>query len=265
MTATEVGHGARGARGGRRAVAGTTWPRLALFMGLAVAVVIADQVSKAWVDRSFALSRASDVVAAPLAPPTPVIGDFVRIAKGYNNGAIFSLFGSSASFFAIASLVAIVVILWYEITRGGRASILLTLTLGLLMGGAIGNEIDRLRLGYVIDFVDMGIGTWRWYTFNVADASISVSIVLLLVIGIVGDVGRPQEGSGAVGAGAPGGGTASVPGDRNVPGAGDPSAGDPSAGDPGDTGAGDTAGPGDTGTAAGTAAPTDAGGYGRPG
>ena len=218
MTAVEVGGKARGAGGGRRAIVGTTWPRLALFTGLAAAVVISDQVSKAWVNRSFALSRASDIVAAPLAPPTPVLGDFVRIAKVYNNGAIFSLFGSSASFFAIASLAAIAVIVWYEVTRGGRASILLTLTLGLLLGGAIGNEIDRLRLGYVIDFVDMGIGTWRWYTFNVADASISVSIVLLLLIGIVGDVGRPPEAAGAVGAGAPT--DVSPPGDGDGPGAG---------------------------------------------
>ena len=240
MTAVDVEGKARGVSGGRRVIAGTTWPRLALFAGLAAAVVIADQVSKAWVDRSFALSRASDVVAASLAPPTPVLGDFVRIAKGYNNGAIFSLFGSSASFFAIASLVAIAVILWYEVTRGGRASILLTLTLGLLMGGAIGNEIDRLRLGYVIDFVDMGIGTWRWYTFNVADASISVSIVLLLLIGIFGDVGKPAEGA-AAGGGQPGEGAGrgtGAPGDEIVPGAG----GSPDAGDPGGAGVADGTG-----------------------
>ncbi len=211
MTAVKVSGGVRGAGSGRRTIAGTTWPRLALFTGLAAAVVISDQVSKAWVDRSFALSRASDIVAAPLAPPTPVLGDFVRIAKGYNNGAIFSLFGSSATFFAIASLAAIAVIIWFEVTRGGRGSLLLTLALGLLMGGAVGNLIDRVRLGYVIDFVDMGIGTWRWYTFNVADASISVSIVLLLLIGIVGDVGGPPEAAGSVGAGAQG--------DANGPGA----------------------------------------------
>ncbi len=180
MTASGAGRWAR-------PVAGTTWPRLALFVGLAAGVLIADQLSKAWVDQSFALSRASDSAAAPLAPPTPVLGDFVRIAKGYNNGAIFSLFGSSATFFAVASLAAIAVIVWFAVVRGGRAPLLVTPALGLLLGGALGNLVDRIRLGYVIDFVDIGIGTVRWYTFNVADASISVAIVILLAVGLVGD------------------------------------------------------------------------------
>ncbi|MGO9179605.1 MAG: signal peptidase II [Candidatus Limnocylindrales bacterium] len=182
--------------GGPRAIAGTTWPRLLVFGGVSAAVVIADQLSKAWVDQSFRLSGASGTVAASVAAPTPLLGDFVRIAKGYNNGAIFGLFGSSVSLFAIGSLVAIAVIVWYELARGGRGSFLLTLTLGLLLGGAIGNEIDRIRLGYVIDFVDMGIGTWRFYTFNVADASISVSIVVLVGLGFLGDPFAPARVAG---------------------------------------------------------------------
>ncbi len=181
-------------RPGSRAVAGTTWPRLLTFAAVAAVIVVADQVSKAWVNASFGVAyTAGSAPAAALVPPTPVLGDYVRIAKGYNNGAIFSLFGQTASFFAVASLVAIAAILWYEVTRGRRASWLLTLALGLLMGGAIGNEIDRIRLGYVIDWVDMGVGTWRWYTFNVADAAISVSIVVLLLIGVCGDPFAPRE------------------------------------------------------------------------
>lgn len=176
-----------------RAVAGTTWPRLALFAGLAAVIIVADQVSKQWVDQSFALSRASSAVAAPLAPPTQVLGDWVRIAKGYNNGAIFSLFGASASLFAVGSMIAVAVMVWYELTRGARGSVLLTFALGLLMGGAVGNLIDRVRVGYVVDFVDMGIGNWRWYTFNVADAAISVSLVLLFLIGLFGDRFAPAE------------------------------------------------------------------------
>jgi len=178
---------------GPRAIAGTTWPRLVAFGGVAAAVVVVDQASKAWVDRSFELSGAAGRGLAAVVAPTPVLGDFVRIAKSYNNGAIFGLLGSSVSFFAIGSLVAIAVILWYEIARGGRGSFLLTLTLGLLLGGAIGNEIDRVRLGYVIDFVDMGVGAWRFYTFNVADASISVSIVILLALGLLGDPFTPAR------------------------------------------------------------------------
>jgi signal peptidase II len=61
---------------------------------------------------------------------------------------------------------------------------MLSITLGLLLGGALGNLIDRVRLGYVVDFVDAGIGSLRWYTFNVADASISCAIVLLLIVAL---------------------------------------------------------------------------------
>jgi hypothetical protein len=73
-------------------------------------------------------------------------------------------------------------------------------TLGLLLGGAIGNMIDRLRLGYVVDFVDVGLGPTRFYTFNVADSAISLAILLLFVAAL-----RPVlvEGSQAREASAP--------------------------------------------------------------
>ena len=63
----------------------------------------------------------------------------------------------------------------------------MTITLGLLLGGAMGNLIDRLRLGYVIDYVDTGLGANRWFTFNVADAAISLAIVGLILMTILGD------------------------------------------------------------------------------
>jgi lipoprotein signal peptidase len=71
-------------------------------------------------------------------------------------------------------------------------------TLGLLLGGALGNMADRLRLGYVVDFVDIGIGDLRWYTFNMADAAISAAIVLLVAAAFVpaltGLVDRRSDG-----------------------------------------------------------------------
>ncbi len=75
------------------------------------------------------------------------------------------------------------VIVWYE-SRAGQ-SLIVSIALGLLLGGAIGNLLDRLRFNYVVDFMDLGIGTWRWYTFNVADAAISASVVLLFVLALV--------------------------------------------------------------------------------
>ena len=57
----------------------------------------------------------------------------------------------------------------------------------MLLGGAIGNFIDRIRLGWVVDFVDMGIGDSRFYTFNVADSAISIALLLLIVIALFGE------------------------------------------------------------------------------
>jgi len=74
------------------------------------------------------------------------------------------------------------VIIGYE-ARAGRSRYL-TVTLGLLLGGALGNLADRVRLGHVVDFVDAGIGDLRFYTFNVADAAISAAILLLLILAI---------------------------------------------------------------------------------
>jgi len=162
------------------AAAGGDRRHLLLFFGLAIAVFVADQVSKRWVDASFGLSKPSELAPGAVVPPTDVLDGLIRITKTYNNGALFGMFSSTAAVFAIASLAVIGVILWYVLTRGGRGPILVTIALGLLLGGAVGNLVDRVRWGYVVDFVDMGIGGVRFYIFNVADASISIAIVLLL-------------------------------------------------------------------------------------
>ncbi len=159
--------------------AGQARRRWLLFGAAAGTVVVADQLSKAWVDAEFELG--------PAAAPTPVLGDLVRIAKGYNDGGIFGLFGNSAMVLGLASLAVIALIVVYQFRQGTTSGPLLSLTLGLLLGGAVGNLIDRLMHGHVIDFVDMGIGTLRFYTFNVADSAISMAIVLLLALSLFGD------------------------------------------------------------------------------
>ena len=78
--------------------------------------------------------------------------------------------------------------------RSGR-SLFLSVALGFLLGGAIGNLVDRLRLGYVVDFVDIGIGDLRFYTFNVADSAISTAIVLLVAVALVPGLARLADGS----------------------------------------------------------------------
>ncbi|HKB28936.1 MAG TPA: signal peptidase II, partial [Candidatus Limnocylindrales bacterium] len=94
------------------------------------------------------------------------------------NGGLFGLLRGQALPFALVSLIVVGLIVLYHARTGG--SQYLSITLGLLLGGALGNLIDRVRLGYVVDFVDAGIGSVRWYTFNVADSAISLAILLLV-------------------------------------------------------------------------------------
>lgn len=148
--------------------------RWLVFFGLAGLIVVADQLSKAWVVANFV-------------EPTQIVGDLVRIVIVRNTGGIFGLFGDSATLLGLASTVVIAFIVVYHAREGVRSHWLLTVALGLLLGGAVGNLIDRLRLGYVIDFVDVGIGDLRWYTFNVADSAISSAIVLLLFTVVLGE------------------------------------------------------------------------------
>jgi signal peptidase II len=144
------------------------WP---LFLGLAATVAVLDQLTKAWLTSM--LSPGESV---------QVIGEYVRLVHGQNNGALFGLFRESALLFGIVSVGVIALIVVYH-ARSGRSAYL-SVTLGLLLGGAIGNLIDRFRLGYVVDFVDIGIGTLRFYTFNVADMAISLSLILLVLLAI---------------------------------------------------------------------------------
>lgn len=169
------------ARGG-----GQARRRWTLFAALAAVVLLADQVTKTWVEANFRQAWTRAPVAG-FDAPTPVVGDLVRIAKSYNDGGIFGLFGSSAPILALASLAVIALIVVYQYRAGIAGPVLLTVALGLLLGGAVGNLVDRLRYGHVIDFVDTGIGTFRFYTFNVADSAISVAVVLLLALSLIGD------------------------------------------------------------------------------
>ncbi len=141
------------------------------FFVLATGIVIADQVTKAWVVSTISFGSV-----------VQVLGDYVRIWPVHNTGALFGLFPDQAILFAALSIGVVALIVWFHgqsvVTNGWLA----TLALGLLLGGAVGNLADRLRLGYVVDFVDMGLGDLRFYTYNVADAAISASLVLLILM-----------------------------------------------------------------------------------
>jgi signal peptidase II len=155
-----------------------------VFVALAGGVVVLDQLSKAWVTANLELGESIDLLAG-----------WLGIWYVANNGALFGLFRDQALLFAVLSVGVMILIVWYHGRAVAGGGWLATLALGLLLGGAIGNFLDRARLGYVVDFVDMGIpGGWRFYTWNVADAAITVSIVLLLAMAVL-PLGRREAGA----------------------------------------------------------------------
>ncbi|HEV8490429.1 MAG TPA: signal peptidase II [Candidatus Limnocylindrales bacterium] len=164
-------------------------PRWALFATLAAGILVVDQVTKAWVAANVPSDR-----------PVRVVDDYVRLVISHNTGGLFGMFRDLAPILALASVAVIGLIVWYH-GRSGR-SLVLTTALGLLLGGALGNLTDRLRLGYVLDFVDAGIGDLRWYTFNVADAAISTALLMLVLVAVRpslagGGGARPEGETGA--------------------------------------------------------------------
>jgi signal peptidase II len=159
--------GEAGGAAGTTTVATRSRAHWFIFVGVALTIMILDQLTKAWL---VANVSAGEVVN--------VLGDYIRLILTQNSGALFGLFAQNAVMFGIASLVVVGLIIAYH-AKAGR-SLYLSIALGLLLGGALGNLIDRLRLGYVIDFVDIGIGDLRFYTFNLADAAISTAIVMLI-------------------------------------------------------------------------------------
>ena len=145
--------------------------KLAPWYALAVLVVVLDQLTKYWVSASFDYGRARAVTG------------FFNLVLTYNKGAAFSFLAAASGwqrgFFIGIALVAVVVIS-VLIARHAREQ-LFCLSLALILGGAIGNVLDRIVLGYVVDFLDFYLGSWHWPAFNLADSAITAGAVLLVV------------------------------------------------------------------------------------
>jgi signal peptidase II len=109
-----------------------------------------------------------------------VLGDFFRLTYIHNPGAVFGIrLGSSVLHLVLSALaMGVVITMLVKTPHADRWG---GIGLALVLAGAIGNIVDRLRHGVVIDFLDFGIGDVRWYVFNVADACVSVGVVLLIV------------------------------------------------------------------------------------
>jgi signal peptidase II len=147
--------------------------KLTFFIPLAAGVLVLDQVTKAVVSTTLKMGESH-----------PVIPGFFNLTRVHNTGAAFGLLAGQASplrtgFFLVVSLVAMGVVLWmlYRLPPGQEVELV---ALSLILGGALGNVFDRVRLGEVVDFIDVYYRSYHWPAFNVADSAISIGVILLL-------------------------------------------------------------------------------------
>jgi signal peptidase II len=149
-------------------------PRRYLFLaGVVGTVFVVDQITKGLIQRTMRLHES-----------IPIIDRLFSLTYIRNPGAAFGLFaehgnGLRMAFFVTISVVAIL-FLWSLFLKTPKEAFLGRLSIAMVMGGALGNLVDRVRFGEVIDFLDFYIGTYHWPAFNMADSCISVGVALML-------------------------------------------------------------------------------------
>jgi signal peptidase II len=143
------------------------------FWPLLVTVLIADCASK----------RAVEARLQPGGPPRPVAGEVVRVRLGYNPDAAFGIPVGNGSRWLLPALAAVAVVaLVLVYRRAAPRNVMLITGLALVVGGALGNLLDRLRSARgVVDWIDIGIGNARFWTFNVADLAITIGACCLIL------------------------------------------------------------------------------------
>ncbi|MDD5169772.1 MAG: signal peptidase II [Syntrophales bacterium] len=145
-----------------------------LFLSIVVLTVVLDQITKYYIHTSMVLHSSF-----------PIIDGFFNITYIRNPGAAFGFLAGAPAifrslFFLAVTIMAISLILYYLYKTPSRGP-LLTASLALILAGALGNMIDRLRFGEVIDFLDVYLGASHWPAFNIADSAISVGAVVLFL------------------------------------------------------------------------------------
>ena len=151
----------------------TTNARFGMWIIIAAVIAIADQLTK-W----------AIIEWIPLYDKVP-LNSFINLTHQKNSGAAFSFLADAGGwqrwfFVALSSVVSVVIAVWlWRIRRDAQT--LLSAGLALVLGGAIGNLIDRILLGHVTDFIQVWFGSWAFPSFNVADAGISVGAALLII------------------------------------------------------------------------------------
>lgn len=151
--------------------------RLSMY-SLAVGIVLLDQVTKYWISQ--------------IKPYVNVIPGFFNLVYVENTGAAFGIFQGRLGILSLISLAAmavLVVLIWQE--HHERKGMLLALA--LILGGTGGNLIDRVRLKYVVDFLEFYIKTYRWPAFNIADSAISTGVALLILLTLKDELLRKKS------------------------------------------------------------------------
>ncbi len=146
--------------------------KLVLILG--VTILILDQITKLWIESNFVLGETRTVI--------PGLFNLVFVLnKGAAFGFLADLEGNLRTYFFIGATALAVVLIIYLLRTVHRRDYYLFSALGLILGGALGNMIDRIRLGMVIDFLDFHLGSHHWPAFNIADVAISIGAILLIV------------------------------------------------------------------------------------
>jgi signal peptidase II len=151
----------------------TTNARFAMWVVVALVIVIADQVTK-W----------AVIQWIPLYGNVP-LNSFINLTHQQNSGAAFSFLADAGGwqrwfFVVLATIVSVVITVWlWRIRNEGQ--LVLSAGLALVLGGAVGNLVDRIMLGYVTDFFQVWFGSWAFPSFNVADAGITVGAAFLII------------------------------------------------------------------------------------
>lgn len=154
----------------RQSVSSDASVRLAPWLGISAIVILLDQISKIAISRMFSFGESFSI--AP----------FFNLVLAHNKGAAFSFLAAESGwqryFFTAIGIVAAFFII--HLLRRNIGHKLMCWALALILGGAIGNVIDRLLYGHVIDFLDFHVNTWHWPAFNIADSAICVGAALFV-------------------------------------------------------------------------------------
>ena len=158
------------------------WPWM--WLGVTALVIVLDWFTKQRVSEALELYRPVEVFS------------WLNIMLAHNYGAAFSFLSDAGGwqrwfFIVLASVVSLVLLVW--LLRLPRREWVTGLGLALVLGGAIGNLVDRIQLGYVVDFIDVHFGGWHYPAFNVADSAITCGVILLLLDALVLARGRIND------------------------------------------------------------------------